>query len=154
VTAREVGLRIRAAVPADLPAVLELWQSADVKPSPTDDLAALAALVAHDPEALLVVDDAGLIAGSLVAGFDGWRGNLYRLAVRPSHRRRGLGRALLLEAAERLRARGARRVSALVLRDDVQAVGFWSSLQAEGLRLDSSKTRWILNLEGEPSAAF
>jgi ribosomal protein S18 acetylase RimI-like enzyme len=153
-TAGEVGLLIRAAVLDDLPAVLELWQSADVKPTPTDDLAALQALVAHDPEALLVVDDAGLIAGSLVAGFDGWRANFYRLAVRPSHRGRGLGRALLLAAAERLRARGARRVSALVLRDDVQAVGFWSSLQAEGLRLDSSKTRWILTLDGEPSAAF
>ena len=153
-TAGAAGVRIRPAASADLEAVLALWRAAGTTPTPTDDLAALHTLLEHDPQALLVADEAGAVVGGLIAGFDGWRGTLYRVAVHPSHRRRGLGRALVLAAAERLRARGARRLSAFVIADDAQAVGFWASLEADGLRRDSSKTRWILALDGPPSTGY
>ena len=153
-TAGAAGVRIRPAASADLEAVLDLWRASNTTPTPTDDLAALRALVGRDPEALLVAEEDGAVVASLIAGFDGWRANLYRLAVRPSHRRRGLGRALVLAAVERLRARGARRMGAFVIADDAQAVGFWTSLEADGLRRDASKTRWILAIDGPPSTGF
>jgi len=154
VTAGAAGARIRPATTADLESVLELWRAAGTAPTPTDDVAALGALIARDPDALLVAVDGGAIVGSLIAGFDGWRANLYRVAVHPSHRRRGLGRSLVLSAVARLRARGARRMSAFVVAADTRAVAFWTSLEADGLRRDSSKTRWILALDGPPSTAF
>jgi ribosomal protein S18 acetylase RimI-like enzyme len=150
----DAGLRVRPAVASDLPGVLELWIASGTKPTPTDDLPALQKLLERDPEALLLIDDDGVVAASLIAGFDGWRANLYRLAVLPAYRRRGLARTLVLDAAERLRARGARRVSAFVLRDDARAVGFWTSLEADGLYPDSTKRRWILALDGPPSPEF
>lgn len=153
-TAGGAGSRIRPAVAADLEAVLDLWRTSGAKPSPTDDIAGLRTLVAHDAQALLVAEDGGEIVGSLIVGFDGWRANLYRLAVRPSHRRRGLARALVLTAVDLLRARGGRRVSAFVVSDDADAVAFWTSLERDGLRRDPSKTRWILAIDGPPSTTF
>jgi ribosomal protein S18 acetylase RimI-like enzyme len=51
----------------------------------------------------------GEIVGTLIAGFDGWRINLYRLTVHPHMRRHGLGGAMVTEAEARLVRRGARR---------------------------------------------
>jgi ribosomal protein S18 acetylase RimI-like enzyme len=94
---------IRPCRPDEGPALLDLWHHADASPSPTDT-----------PEQVdQVIQD---------------RGNLYRLAVLPSYRRRGIARALVAAAEERLAARGALRVSALVEHDHPWAVGFWDSL--------------------------
>jgi ribosomal protein S18 acetylase RimI-like enzyme len=69
-----------------------------------------------------VAELGGEIVGTLIAAFDGWRGGMYRLAVEPSGRRRGFGRALISEGERRLRAAGARRVTALIGADDDIAV--------------------------------
>jgi ribosomal protein S18 acetylase RimI-like enzyme len=58
--------------------------------------------------ALLVAVAGGGVVGTVIAGWDGWRGNIYRLAVHPNHRRRGTGRALAAAADDVLAALGAR----------------------------------------------
>lgn len=63
----------------------------------------------------------------MIAGWDGWRGNMYRLAVREGERRRGIGIALTRAGEEYLRTCGVRRVTALVALDDDQAGAFWES---------------------------
>ena len=82
-------------------------------------------LLAHD--ALLVAEVDGQIVGAVIAAFDGWRGNFYRLAVAPVHRRRGIAAQLLAAGEERLRAAGVLRVTALVAFDDEVARGFWAA---------------------------
>jgi ribosomal protein S18 acetylase RimI-like enzyme len=79
------------------------------------------ALCVHDPEALIAAESEDEIVGSVIAGFDGWRGNLYRLAVHPKLRRQGLARALVAEAEGRLAARGAKRITALVVAEHSDA---------------------------------
>ena len=74
---------------------------------------------------------AGAIVGSVIAGWDGWRGSVYRLAVAPPHRRRGIGGRLLHAAEERLVALGARRLHAIVVGTDALAVGFWEATNWE-----------------------
>ena len=97
------------------------------KPTHTDDSASICRLIAHEPSALIIaVDTGGGVIGSVIAGWDGWRGSMYRLVVAPGHRRQGLGRQLLAEAEERLRA-GATRLQAAVVETDAQARGFWRS---------------------------
>lgn len=94
-------LRIRAATPEDLATVLAFWKVAAEGTSISDDRDGVELLVAHDPEALILAEDDGELVGTVIAGFDGWRCHLYRLAVHPGRRRRGIGSALLAAAEER-----------------------------------------------------
>jgi ribosomal protein S18 acetylase RimI-like enzyme len=119
---------LRSATPADVDDVLDVWHRAEAAPSVTDDARSLLRLLGHAPDALVVAEIDGAIIGTLIATFDGWRANLYRLAVVPEHRRHGVARALVQEGEKRTQARGARRYSALVLAAEAGAVGLWEGV--------------------------
>jgi ribosomal protein S18 acetylase RimI-like enzyme len=117
---------IRRGTPADIDAVLAVWRAGRSAAAATPDTpAGLAALLARDPDALLVAEAPGEgVVGALIAGFDGWRATMYRLAVTPPQRRQRIGSALVAAGHERLAALGAVRVSALV-GDEHAALSFW-----------------------------
>jgi ribosomal protein S18 acetylase RimI-like enzyme len=122
--------------------VLELWgQARSAAAITADEPAALEPLVADG--SLLVVEREGSVVGSVVAAWDGWRGNMYRLAVADEYRRRGLGLRLVRAAERSLRDRGARRVTALVPHDESAAVGLW---EAAGYERDQIVDRFVRNL--------
>jgi ribosomal protein S18 acetylase RimI-like enzyme len=116
---------IRNATEGDIAAVLDLWVAAGSLPSVSDSPDGLGRLLAADPQALLVAELGGVLAGSLIAAWDGWRGSFYRLAVSPEHRRKGLATMLLREGERRLRERGAVRLTAIVADDEEGAMAFW-----------------------------
>ncbi|MFQ5898202.1 MAG: GNAT family N-acetyltransferase [Candidatus Methylomirabilia bacterium] len=123
-----VGVTIRPCRPEECPAVLNLWREADATPSPTDSLEELTRLIREHGDLFLVAEQDGRIVATILAGWDGWRGNIYRLAVLPNYRRGGIATALVREAERLLFAKGARRLSILVEQQDAQAVAFWNSL--------------------------
>ncbi len=131
---------IRAAGMADVPAVLALWREADAEPSHTDDERSLVKLIGHDPQTLIVAEADGRIVGSVIAAWDGWRGSVYRLAVAPSSRQKGLGRRLVREAEGRLAKVGAARLQAIVIESDAQALGFW---RASGWEEQTERLRFV-----------
>jgi len=107
---------------------MALWAGARSGHASSADLVEdVESLVADSPAALLVAERDGEIVGALIAAWDGWRGNMYRLAVRGDCRREGVGLALVRAGEDYLRGRGARRVTALVAFDDDAAGGFWDS---------------------------
>jgi ribosomal protein S18 acetylase RimI-like enzyme len=107
---------------------MDLWAQARSKHASTPDrLDDVERLVAGFPAALLVAEWNGEIVGALIAAWDGWRGNMYRLAVRDGHRRAGIGLALTRAGEDYLGQCGASRVTALVAFDDEVAGGFWES---------------------------
>jgi ribosomal protein S18 acetylase RimI-like enzyme len=122
-------IQVRPAHAADLPQVLALWEEArSGQASSPDRLEDLERLLAESPAALLVaVADDEEVVGSLIAAWDGWRGNLYRLAVRADRRRQGVGLMLIRAGEEYLRSRGARRITALVAFEDAEAGAFWDA---------------------------
>ncbi len=76
----------------------------------------------------------------MIAGWDGWRGSIYRLAVVPAHSRRGLGGRLVREAEDRLRSLGAARLQAIVVAGDAAAVSFW---RASGWTEQTGRLRFV-----------
>jgi ribosomal protein S18 acetylase RimI-like enzyme len=121
-----VPTELRPATADDIEGVLAFWRDA-AEPTSTDSADALAALVHRDPGALIVAESDGRIVGSVIAGWDGWRGSIYRLAVGADQRRRGLGHSLLQAAEDRLTAVGGRRLHAIVVESNDNAVAFWTA---------------------------
>jgi ribosomal protein S18 acetylase RimI-like enzyme len=134
------GWELRAAGPADVAALLAFWLVAGEPTDRHDTHAAVARLVAHDPDAVILADDGGEIVGSVVAGWDGWRCHLYRLAVHPERRRQGIATALLAAAEERFVAVGGRRADAMVLDDNALGAGAWA---AAGYARQEHWSRWV-----------
>ena len=120
--------------------MLDLWREAAAEPTHTDDIDSITRLIACDPAALIVAEEDGHIVGSVIAGWDGWRGSIYRLVVAPSQRRHGLGRRLLAAAEERLQQAGAVRSQAIVVETDAQAAGFW---RASGWEQQVHRLRFV-----------
>ncbi|MCX4231861.1 GNAT family N-acetyltransferase [Streptomyces ortus] len=133
-------LRIRAAVPADLDAVLAFWRTAAEGTSISDDRDGVERLVGRDPEALILAERDGELVGTVIAGFDGWRCHLYRLAVAPARRRQGIGAALLAAAEERFVGFGGRRGDAMVLARNETAHHAW---RAAGYAPEEHWRRWV-----------
>jgi ribosomal protein S18 acetylase RimI-like enzyme len=123
--------------------VLELWTASGAAGTVTDTVEALRCLLRTDSEALLLAHINGELVGSLIAGWNGWRGSLYRLAVHPRHRRRGVATQLVREAERRLRARGAVRIDVIIADRDTTAAHFW---RAAGYRSHWERARLVRDL--------
>jgi ribosomal protein S18 acetylase RimI-like enzyme len=133
-------LRIRAAGPEDLDTVLAFWKTSAEGTSISDDRSGVERLVARDPGALILAERGGELAGTVIAGFDGWRCHLYRLAVHPDQRRQGIGSALLTAAEERFVRLGGRRGDAMVLTRNETAHHAW---RAAGYAPEEKWRRWV-----------
>jgi len=122
---------IREARGDEVESILALWQETGSGPSITDTPEHLGMITEKAPDLFLVAEADGKLVGSVIGGWDNWRGHIYRLAVHPEFRRRGLARALTAEIEQRLRARGARRIYALAATKQEMGVRFWESLPYE-----------------------
>jgi ribosomal protein S18 acetylase RimI-like enzyme len=135
---------VRFGLPQQASAIFALWQEARSEHASTPErLQDVQRLLAEEPGSLFVAEADGVILGALIAAFDGWRGNMYRLAVRTEHRRRGVGLALVRAGEEHLHRRGARRITALVAYEDPVAAGFW---ERAGYPQDREIGRRVRNL--------
>ncbi|WP_329276306.1 GNAT family N-acetyltransferase [Streptomyces sp. NBC_00691] len=135
-----IDLQIRPAAAEDAEAVLAFWKESAEGTSVSDDVDGVTRLVERDPEALLLAVADGRIVGSVIAGWDGWRASLYRLAVLPPYRRRGISTALLRAADERFLALGGRRVDAMVLEANGTGQRLWT---AAGYERQDHWRRWV-----------
>ena len=129
--------------PEDIERVLELWRQAEATPSATDTREGLTRLLTEPTAVLLLAEADGRVVGTVIGGWDGWRGNIYRLAVLPEYRRRGIAGALMREVDAVLAGLGARRITALVEHDHAWAVAFWNALERAGYRHDPTMTRYV-----------
>lgn len=133
-------LDIRAARMDEVDDLLAFWAEAAGGTSVSDDRAGVRGLLERDPEALLVAERDGELAGTVIAGFDGWRCHLYRLAVHPRHRRRGVATALLESAERRFAELGGRRADATVLDRNERAHEAW---RTSGYAPEPEWSHWV-----------
>ena len=121
--------------------MLALWAiAAENAERPVDSRADVQRLIARDRHALILAVEDGQVIASVIAGFDGWRCHLYRLAVAPHRRRRGVGAALVARAEARFTSLGGARADAMVLEGNEGAHRVWRSA---GYAAQPRWRRWV-----------
>lgn len=111
---------------ADRAAVIALWQKTGLlKPYHAPEIEFDKALACPSSTIFVTKDDAQ-ITGTVLAGFEGHRGWIYRLAVDPACQSKGLG-SLLLEAAENWlqTEQGIGKIQLMVRADNIDIIGFY-----------------------------
>lgn len=137
-------VKVRSGTLDDVPAILAFWVEAAEGTDRHDSPDKVVALIERDPDALLIAELDGRLVGTLIAGWDGWRAHLYRLAVHPGHRRKGIAAMLMAAAEDRFAAFGAFRADAMVLNDNTDAHPVWSAF---GYAPQPHWTRWVKPLD-------
>jgi predicted N-acetyltransferase YhbS len=138
-----VSFTFRAAVPADIPVLHALVQSAfrgdasrrgwtteaDLLDGQRTDEAALAEIVASDHGSMLVAEDAcDVVACCQLEQRDGGVAYLGMLSVRPTLQATGIGRAVMSEAERRAAESGATRMRMTVIRHRTELVAWYERL--------------------------
>ena len=136
------GITVRPCRPEECSTILELWQDAGSTPSVSDSIDALELTLQSDGELLLIAEYEGKVVGTVMGGWDGWRGNIYRLAVLPEYRRRGIGRQLVREIEKKIVSKGARKISILMEKSEDTAIAFWDAMKNDEYRPDDRFIRY------------
>ncbi|MFZ6047446.1 GNAT family N-acetyltransferase [Pseudomonas sp. CR3202] len=120
-------MRIRPITAADHIHLQDLWRrTPGIRLRAEDELEPFCAYLQRNPDlCLLLEDDRGHVAGSLLVGHDGRRGYLQHLVVDSPFRGKGWAKALLQEALRRLAQLGIRKSHVFVLEDAPEALAFW-----------------------------
>ncbi len=121
-------MHIRPYQQADRESVIGLWQETGLALPQNDPGKDIDRKMLVDPELFLVADDDGQLVGTVMAGYEGHRGWINYLAVKPARQGLGYGR-LLMEAAERLlRDKGCPKINLQVRKTNAGAVAFYSAI--------------------------
>jgi N-acetylglutamate synthase len=113
-------------LPADYDEVMALWSSTEgLTLREADSRDAIERYLARNPCLSFIAREEGQLVGAVLAGTDGRRGYLQHLAVAPSHRSQGLGRALAERAVAALRAVGIAKCHLMVRQENAEARAFW-----------------------------
>lgn len=124
-----IALRVRPFREEDEPSVVALWAEVFADDPPRNEpRAVIRRKLRVQRELFLVAELAGDVVGTVVAGFDGYRGWVYHLAVAPRCRRRGFGRELMREAEAGLKAIGCPKLNLQVRSTNAQVIAFYERL--------------------------
>lgn len=120
---------IRLFDPVDYEQVLQVWSEAGLpyKANGRDRREKMIPEMARKTAALLVAEDKGRMAGTVLATHDGRKGWINRLAVLPAYRNRGLARRLVEEAEKILRERGMEIIACLIEAGNAPSLALFTS---------------------------
>lgn len=121
---------VRAYEESDRQSVIELWEECGLVAGQNNPHKDIDRKLQKDPDLFLVGtigDNAGLVA-TVMGGYDGHRGWLNYLAVRPSQQRQGYGQQIVQAIELLLAKRGCPKINLQVRLANESAVAFYSAL--------------------------
>ena len=124
-----MDVQIQEMAIGDYDEVYELWQSTNgISLGDVDTRESIARFLERNPGLSYVARQDRLMVGAVLTSHDGRRGYIDHLAVRESHRRQGIGRALVLRCLYHLMQAGIRRWNLFVFEGNQDAIEFWKKI--------------------------
>ena len=84
--------------------------------------------IKRNPTTSIVAEEDGKIVGSILCGHDGRRGCFYHVCVDEAYRMRGIGKAMVVEAMEMLKAENINKVSLIAFTKNDVGNAFWKEM--------------------------
>lgn len=100
----------------------------------------------RNPSTSVVATEDGKIVGAILCGHDGRRGCLYHVCVHPDHRRRGIGRSMVVFCMNALKAEKISKVSLIAFTANDIGNAFWKTM-GWTKREDLNYYDFVLNTE-------
>ena len=121
-------MNVRPFTECDQLAVISLWKRCGLLRPWNDPERDIQRKLHVQPELFLVADEAEVIIGSAMAGYDGHRGAVYYLAVEPDRQSKGLGRMLMDEVERLLIQMGCSKLNILIRSSNLKVREFYGKL--------------------------
>lgn len=117
----------------DYDRVYRLWTNTDGMGlrSLDDSLEGIAKFLGRNPTTNFVAEIGDELVGVILSGHDGRRGFIYHTAVKASHRKNGIGKALVDAALKALKKEGINKTALVVFASNDLGNVFWESIGFE-----------------------
>ncbi len=102
--------------------------------------------IRRNPDTSVVAVEDGKIVGAILCGHDGRRGCLYHVCVHPDHRRRGIGKAMVVFCMNTLKKEEISKVSLIAFTANDIGNAFWNTI-GWTRRQDLNYYDFVLNSE-------
>lgn len=121
---------IRPAGEGDISAMLDLWSGVKEIQSTSvpDHHEQVKCFLELNPTSFLVACREDRLVGTIMGGYNGWRGSIYHLVVESSCRGQGIAKQLMLCCLEALRQLGAPRVDLTTYAYNTRAQDFYDTM--------------------------
>jgi len=123
-----MSMEIRPFHPADEPAVIQLWMQCGLVVPQNNPRFDIERKLWVAPELFLVGTLGSEIIATVMAGYDGHRGNINYLAVAPEYQRRHYGRQMMDHVERILRDCGCPKINLCVRATNQSVVAFYQRL--------------------------
>ncbi|MBO6207609.1 MAG: GNAT family N-acetyltransferase [Lachnospiraceae bacterium] len=123
-------MQIRTMVIEDYDKVKALWMTIHgfgIR-SVDDSREGVARFLKRNPTSSVVAEENGEIIGAILCGHDGRRGCLYHVCVAEGHRRRGIGKAMVVFCMNALKAEQINKVSLIAFTRNDIGNAFWNCI--------------------------
>lgn len=121
-------LTIRPYTSEDQDAVIALWEACGLVVPQNDPRGDIQTKIQFQPDLFLVAMAEDRLVGTVMAGYEGHRGWINYLAVAPEQRRRGIAKAMMASAEQKLRALGCPKINLQVRRSNTTVINFYRAI--------------------------
>ena len=124
-----MSITYRELLPSDLDAALLIWSMSEgIGLSDADSIKRLERFLIRNPGLSYVAVENGKVVAAMLCGHDGRRGYLHHLAVTTTHRREGIGRALVEYCLKALRVDGIMKCHLFIFDSNIGGLEFWRAI--------------------------
>lgn len=124
-------MNIRIATIQDSAGIINLWKTSNLLVHYNDPVEDIKQALSTPTSTLLAGEINENIAGTVMAGYDGHRGWIYYLAVKPEYQGNGYGRQLITAAEKWLKQQGAPKAHLLIRSNNTKVQSFYHTMGYE-----------------------